>query len=183
MKLVKKLLVVYFLFLSEFIYCLPAENIEVINNSSYFVQVDKLLKSANKSVYVIMFSVQYYDDYMNSPSNLLLKDLVDAKNRGVDVKVVIENSGDDIVKKRSAKKVDNKKAIDFLEKNKVPYVLDSAEVITHSKLILVDGIYTVIGSTNWSYSALSKNNETSVLIKSPEVTKSYIEYFNNLFVQ
>jgi cardiolipin synthase len=182
MKLIKFAVILYLLFLSGFLYSLPAEDVETINNADYFVKIDKILKDAKQSVYVIMFSMQYYDDYLNSPSNFLLKDLVDAKNRGVDVKVVIESGeGKKKTGLKQDKLVDNEKAVQYLKKNNVPYVLDSEDITTHSKLILIDGIYTVIGSTNWSYSALSKNNETSVLIKSSEVTKAYIDYFNNLF--
>jgi phosphatidylserine/phosphatidylglycerophosphate/cardiolipin synthase-like enzyme len=45
---------------------------------------------------------------------------------------------------------------------------------------MVDDQLTVVGSTNWSYYALDQNNETSVLIRSPEINRQYRDYFQEV---
>jgi len=66
----------------------------------------------------------------------------------------------------------------MLEKAGVLVYNDPLNITTHSKLIIIDNYITVIGSTNWSYSALMKNNESSVIISSSEVAEHYEEYFD-----
>ncbi|MBU0534282.1 MAG: hypothetical protein KJ887_05765 [Candidatus Omnitrophica bacterium] len=44
----------------------------------------------------------------------------------------------------------------------------------------MDSRYTIIGSHNWTYSGLSKNNELSVLINSNELAKETERYIIGL---
>lgn len=170
---------VILVFYSSILYPLPAEDVETINNTNYFPKVHKLLQNAKKSICLIMFSAHYYDRFKDSPSNILLMDLASAKKRGLDVKVVLEQEEPPkgLSKKKKIYPEQHERVTAFLKQNNIPYVLDSPSVTTHAKLIIIDEIYTVIGSTNWSYSALSKNNETAVIIKSKEVSRSYLDYF------
>jgi cardiolipin synthase len=46
--------------------------------------------------------------------------------------------------------------------------------------MVVDGQLTLLGSTNWTYSALTNNNEASVLVRSKEVARIFIDYFNRV---
>ena len=46
--------------------------------------------------------------------------------------------------------------------------------------MVVDGQLTLLGSTNWTYYALTNNNEVSVLIRSKELAKAIIDYFNRV---
>jgi phosphatidylserine/phosphatidylglycerophosphate/cardiolipin synthase-like enzyme len=45
---------------------------------------------------------------------------------------------------------------------------------------VVDGQLALVGSTNWTYYALTNNNEVSVLIRSKEVAKVLVDYFNQV---
>ena len=165
-------------------YSLPVEDVEIINDRDYFPRVHQLFQDASHSIYVIMFSAHYYDRYPNSPSNILLRDLADAKKRGVDVKVILEQGKSVSGGWFGSKKIQpeqHQRVTQFLKQHGVPYVLDAPNTSTHAKLIVVDELYTVVGSTNWSYSAITKNFETAVVIKSRETAKSYIRYFKQLF--
>jgi phosphatidylserine/phosphatidylglycerophosphate/cardiolipin synthase-like enzyme len=46
--------------------------------------------------------------------------------------------------------------------------------------MVVDGESTLLGSTNWTYYALTNNNEVSVLIQSKEVAKALLDYFHQV---
>ena len=43
--------------------------------------------------------------------------------------------------------------------------------------MMVDGQFTLVGSTNWTYNALTNNHEVAVLVKSKQVAKEMIDYF------
>lgn len=183
MKITKVIFIVILMLFTSPLYSFPAEDIEIINNRDYFPRVHELFMNAKKSIYVIMFSARYYDAYPNSPSNVLLKDMADAKKRGLDVKIILEQeepASAGLFKKKKIQPEQHERVVRFLKQNNIPYILDSPDTTTHSKLIIVDEMYTVIGSTNWSFSALSKNNETAVVIKSREISREYLSYFNKI---
>ena len=46
--------------------------------------------------------------------------------------------------------------------------------------MMVDGQFTLVGSTNWTYYALTNNHEVAVLVKSKQVAKEMIDYFNRV---
>jgi phosphatidylserine/phosphatidylglycerophosphate/cardiolipin synthase-like enzyme len=51
---------------------------------------------------------------------------------------------------------------------------------THAKFMVVDRELTLLGSTNWTYYALTSNNEASVLVRSKEVAQATLDYFNRV---
>jgi phosphatidylserine/phosphatidylglycerophosphate/cardiolipin synthase-like enzyme len=62
----------------------------------------------------------------------------------------------------------------------VNVIYDALTKTTHAKWMVADGEYTLLGSTNWTYYALTSNNEASVLIRSKEVAKELVDYFNRV---
>lgn len=166
------LLTTSLIFITTGVFALSA-NVKPISNKSYFEELDSLLIQAKKSIYIIMYEMRYYPKYPNSPTNRLVKNLMKAANRGVEVEVILEQSKGFNEKNTNA----NKEVGVMLAKAGIKVYLDSPYQTTHDKLIIVDGIYTVVGSTNWTYSGLKKNNESSVLIESKEVTDVFTKYF------
>ena len=101
----------------------------------------------------------------------------------MDVKVILEQGESVSGGWFGSKKIQpeqHERVVQFLEQHGVPYVLDAPDISTHAKLIVIDELYTVVGSTNWSYSAITKNHETAVIIRSRQVAKSYIEYSRHI---
>lgn len=150
---------------------LPAEDVEVIQNREYFPRVHQALKEARESIKVIMFEVCYYEEYPDSPSNILIRDLIEAHGRGVKVEVILEVGIFEEVNRN------NQEVGQLLSREGVVVAFDFPSVTTHAKLITIDGEISILGSTNWKYYSLSKNNEVSVLIKSREVAGEIEEYF------
>ena len=68
----------------------------------------------------------------------------------------------------------------FTTMNGVEVIYDSLSKTTHAKLMVVDGQLSLLGSTNWTYYALTNNNETSVLVRSKEVARAFGDYFNQV---
>ena len=158
-------------------YSFPAD-VTPINDTNYFKTVYSLISKAEKSVYVIMYHAIYYDKYSDSFSNKLLKSLIAAKKRGVEVEIILDRMKDTEAKK--GKFSDNERMAKMLSAEGIKVYMDDKNVTTHSKLLIIDSRYVVIGSTNWTYEALSKNNETNALIDSEQAAKEYISYFNQL---
>jgi phosphatidylserine/phosphatidylglycerophosphate/cardiolipin synthase-like enzyme len=177
----KKIIVsVLFIFLLSTLYLplsfgLPAEDVQLVTDVQYFEVAKKLIHEAKYSIQVMMFEMGYYDKYPNTPSNLLIKELMNATKRGVKVEVILEvKEGED----RTAKR--NRHTGKILSESGVEVIYDPLSKTTHAKLMVVDGQLSLLGSTNWTYYALTSNNEASVLIRSQELARAIIDYFNRV---
>ena len=158
-------------------FCLPAEDVQLVTDGHYFQVARKMIQEAKHSIQVMMFEMGYYDRNPNTPSNLLIQELINAKKRGVKVEVVLEvREGED----RTAKR--NRHTGKILSDGGVEVIYDSLSKTTHAKCMVVDGKLTLLGSTNWTYYALTNNHEASVLIQSKQVAKALVDYFNQVKV-
>jgi phosphatidylserine/phosphatidylglycerophosphate/cardiolipin synthase-like enzyme len=156
-------------------FCLPAEDVQLVTDGQYVQVARKMIREAKSSIQVMMFEMGYYEKYPNTPSNLLIKELMDAKKRGVKVEVVLEvKEGKDRTTER------NRQTGKILSEGKVEVVYDPLFKTTHAKCMVVDGSLILLGSTNWTYYALTNNHEVSVVIRSKEVAKGLVEYFNQV---
>lgn len=154
---------------------LPAEDVQLVMDTQYFQIAKRMIQEAKHSVQVLMFEMGYYDKYPNTPSNLLIKELIEAKKRGVKVEVVLEIKEEE---DRTTKR--NRHTGKILSDGGVEVIYDSLSTTTHTKLMVVDGRLILLGSTNWTYNALTNNHEASVLIRSKEVAKELMDYFNKV---
>ena len=157
--------------------CLPAEDVQLVTDGQYFQIAKRLIQEAKHSIQVMMFEMGYYDRNPKTPSNLLIKELINAKKRGVKVEVLLEvREGEDRASKR------NRHTGKILSDGGVEVIYDSLLKTTHAKWMVVDGKITLLGSTNWTYYALTNNHEASILIRSKEVAKALVDYFNQVKV-
>jgi len=154
---------------------LPAEDVQLVTDAQYFQVAKKMIQEAKASIQVMMFEMGYYDQHPQTPSNLLIKELIDARKRGVRVEVILEvREGEDRTTKR------NRHAGKILSAGGVQVIYDSLSKTTHAKWMVVDGVWSLVGSANWTYYALTNNHEVSVSIRSKEVAKALIDYFNQV---
>jgi phosphatidylserine/phosphatidylglycerophosphate/cardiolipin synthase-like enzyme len=162
-------------FCTPYSFCLSAEDVQVVLDAQYFQIAKKLIQEANHSIQVMMFEMGYYDEHPNAPSNILIKELISAKKRGVKVEVILE------VKEEEDRTTErNRHTGKILSEGGVEIIYDSLSKTTHAKLMVVDGQISLLGSTNWTYYALTHNNETSVLVRSKEVARAFTDYFNRV---
>jgi phosphatidylserine/phosphatidylglycerophosphate/cardiolipin synthase-like enzyme len=174
--------VLFFLFLSLFsiLYistsnALPAEDVQLVTDAQYVEIAKKLIREAKTAIQVMMFEMGYYGEHKNTPSNALIRELIEARKRGVKVEVILEvREGEDRTTKR------NRHTGRVLSDGGVEVIYDSVSKTTHAKLMMVDGKLTLLGSTNWTYYALSNNHEVAVLIRSKEVAKELKDYFQRV---
>lgn len=171
----RRFVIILYIFSTVTLWSLPADDVIPIPNREYFPALHEALKNAREKIYVLMFTARYYPDYPDDANSVILKDLIDAKKRGVDVKVILDASSWNV-----SNSISNKMFGDSLAQSGVEVYYDPIEITSHDKLILIDGYITIVGSTNWSYYALERNNEASVLIKSKPVTEAFENYFEEI---
>jgi len=149
--------------------CLDRISVIPITDRMYFTQVHDILKNSKKSIHMVAFEIKYYPTYPNSSENMLIRDMIDAKKRGVDVKILLDES----LKENSA--------FDYLRKNGIDIKYDSENVTTHAKIIIVDNKIVILGSTNWSYYSLEKNYEANVVLLSELIADYFEGYFQKVW--
>ncbi len=154
---------------------IPTEDVQLVIDAQYLQVAKRMIQEAKQSIQVMMFEMGYYDQHPNTPSNLLIKELIEARKRGVKVEVILEvKEGEDRTTER------NRHTGKILSEGGVEVIYDSFSKTTHAKLMVVDGKLSLLGSTNWTYYALTNNNEASILVRSKEVAKELIDYFNKV---
>lgn len=145
-----------------------AVSIELLNDRDYYPRLLDLISRANKSVYIMMYVFKSDTDTIMRITDLLVR----KAKQGLDVRVILENSIED-----------NEDAYQQLKQGGVKVTYDSRSVTTHSKLVIIDGYVVLVGSHNFSYSAMMRNHEASVLVVSPEVAAMETEYFMSVWAE
>ncbi|WP_288104046.1 phospholipase D-like domain-containing protein, partial [Thermofilum sp.] len=95
--------------------------LEIINDRDYYPKLLDLLSKANKSIYISMFEFKSDTDEVAK----VLELLISKAKKGVDVKVVLENTIDE-----------NELTYRRLLDNGVPVRYDTRSRTTHTKLII-----------------------------------------------
>ena len=110
-----------------------------------------------------------------SPQNILLKDLIDAKNRGLAVKVYLDKSipfgSSNSPSRQDSVRAKNETAYCLLAQAGIDVQYVTAGLCLHDKLIIIDEETVISGSANWTYSALKRNSENCDLIRSREYAR------------
>jgi phosphatidylserine/phosphatidylglycerophosphate/cardiolipin synthase-like enzyme len=120
-------------------------------------QVINHIDKARKHVYVAMYSFT-----LDSIADALIR----ARNRGVDVRVVVEES-----------QLGRGSEYERLKKAGVDVMLDGNPALMHNKFAVIDGVVIITGSMNWSWSADNRNDENLVIIYSEQLARRYVEEF------
>jgi len=121
------------------------------------------IASAKHRIQMLAYSFQAPD---------VMQALVDAKKRGVDVRVVID-------KRRNTGKT-SRAAMDFVTSHGVALRTNDHFNIHHDKTIIVDGETVETGSFNFAKSAETTNSENVVVIRNaPEIARQYVEHWQS----
>jgi len=154
-----------------------------ISRAKYFPAVKKALSEAKKSIFVVMFVVGLRPYDRDSSVYQLMEELIKAHKRRVKVTVILDqNIGFAGRKDVDEWQVEGKNAWCFkmLKEAGITVWYDDATKYTHAKTIVIDGETVILGSANWTQSALFKNFETNVLIKSRELAEGFLEDFEKI---
>ena len=105
----------------------------------------------------------------------VLKRLLGAVKRGVRVEVVLERSRDADDLNRN-----NAETAERLRHGGIRVCMDALDRVTHTKLVVIDRRYVLIGSHNLTQSALKYNHEASVWIDSVPLAEEALHYMKSL---
>ena len=131
-------------------------------NKVFANELHHLLKSAQKTIYVEMF-------YLTN--KYLVNDLILAKQRGVDVKVILDASS-----------ANNEfSAHNKLRSAEIPVKIENWGGKMHTKAAIIDNEYYVIGSMNWTGKAELHNDENLLIIQNSALARNATKHFNHLW--
>jgi cardiolipin synthase len=159
------------------VYSLPADDVIPLVDAEYYPAVHKALTNAKKSILCVMYMAKLDPKHTGRDEYQLVLDLINAHKRRVKVRVIFDQNVKFWEKGKNRNVIEKKSeyAYELLLKSGVPVFYDNENKITHNKVLVIDKYITIIGSTNWTYSALRKNHEASVMIKSRSVALAFEE--------
>lgn len=142
------------------------------NNSDlsiYFSPADKiitthiipLINSSKKYIYIPAFLITH---------EKFAQSLINAKKRGVKVKIILDSTNTKTPSK-----------LQILRNSNIPVKTENYAGKLHSKSIIIDDKYLVIGSMNFSLSGENKNDENVIILENPELAKEYRIFFEYLW--
>lgn len=132
----------------------------------YFSPQDKTISNA------VLPIIENAKDYIYIPifvitENRVVEALINAKQRGVDVRLISDalNASSKYSKIR------------VLRTNEVPVKIENYAGKMHSKTMIVDDKYSIIGSMNFSKSGETKNDENTIVLENAEIAKYLKRFF------
>lgn len=135
----------------------------------YFSPKDKgisavlpLIDNSQKYIYIPAFLITRKD---------LAQSLINAHNRGVSVKVILDATN---THTSSSK-------MKLLRQSGIQVKTENFAGKLHSKSVIIDDLYTIIGSMNFSRSGETANDENLLIIKNPEIAQFYKTFFQYLW--
>lgn len=120
----------------------------------------KNMDKAKKSLLVQAYS------FTSAP---IAKAIIDAKKRGVDVKVILDKS--QFSQKYSSSK--------FLMNQEIQIWKDDKVAIAHNKVMIIDDMITITGSFNFTKAAQERNAENVLIIDDSVLAKKYTDNWFN----
>lgn len=110
-------------------------------------------------------------------SNPIGKALLDAKKRGVDVRVVVD-------KEHGGRRDGGNGIANFLAANGIPVRIDTTVRIQHNKVVIVDGQSVQSGSFNFTSAAQTSNAENITIHRGfPELARLFEGNWNHLWAE
>ena len=131
-------------------------------SNTYKNGIKELISNAKSYIYIPIFYLTRKD---------LAEDLLEAKNRGVEIKIILD-----------ATAARNRYSMHkYLRKHGVTVKVEHFGGKMHIKSIIVDDKYIVSGSMNLTKAGNSKNDENTIIVHNTNLAKEYKHYFLELW--
>jgi phosphatidylserine/phosphatidylglycerophosphate/cardiolipin synthase-like enzyme len=154
--------------------CAQEPRVTFLANEDYFEALIPRLAQAKQEIVVSMFLFAP-GDHDNNRANQVRAALIDAAQRGVRVRLFLDQSDREDFSTEA-----NQGVAHEMRQHGIAVQLDSAARTTHTKLVIIDARYVFLGSHNFTHSALRHNNEASVLIESPKIAQEALAYVKRI---
>jgi len=126
-------------------------------------RIIELIRASKVEIDIMMFAFTNRD---------IANELLKARERGVEVKIVIDRTQN---KYQRANSIYN-----YLKLKGVDIELDRNRFKLHNKVMIIDSNITIIGSYNYTKKANSINDENILIIKDRELTEKYLGEFKKI---
>lgn len=153
------------------------KGVTVIDDTAYLYFVTKALSKAKKRIYIIMFFMRFEEEG-KYPTDDLIEQLVQAKQRGVNIKIVLDKDAEGEV---YGSRIINQEVYRFFKKQGIEVVFDFEDKVTHSKVVIIDDKQVIIGSHNWTAGSFFAYDDKSLYIESREFNKLVSDRFLKLW--
>jgi len=153
-----------------------------LSGAKYFPAVREAIAKAQKAVTVVMFTVEASERNGSKPDQLV-KELIDARKRGCDVRVVLDQNVDYVNRKEPGDwepRIKSTIAYKRLKEAGVDVHYDEPMRYAHAKTVIIDERIVILGSTNWTGNAFDNSIETNVMIESGELAGRILEYLKTI---
>lgn len=184
---VKKYLTIFIVALGMLVitaraFCYQAE-VTDISGKKYFPAVKEAVAKAGKSIKLVMFTIETPVEGKSSKVTQLIDALIEAKNRGVDVEVVLDQNVDFVHRGHPSDwevEIKSTRAYKRLKDAGIKVYYDEPARYTHAKTVIIDKKIVILGSTNWSESAFDNSIETDVLVNSAGLADEILRYLKTI---
>ncbi|WP_165871325.1 phospholipase D-like domain-containing protein [Seleniivibrio woodruffii] len=176
-----KLFSILAIFVSLFVYTnLKAEvteheaQVSVLTDEELLPVFVNDIGNAKKSIYMAIYMFKT-SDFKPGDTEIIKQALLKAARSGVKVYVMMDDSD----KKDITGKI-NRETGEELSKGGIKVVYDAKSKRMHSKVTVIDGRITYIGSHNYTVSAMKYNNEITARIVSDGAAAETAEYIKSI---
>ena len=102
----------------------------------------------------------------------IVRALIAARKRGVDVRVVVDEKGN--------RGKASQAALSVVIKAGIPLRVNDNYLIMHDKIIVTDDVNVEVGSFNYTRSAARSNSENALVIRdAPELARTYLQHWQS----
>ena len=143
----------------------------ILTNENFLPALLKSIDEAQNEIFISIFSFKA-GEHKNSYPDKIVNHLAKAVKKGVKVYVILEKTQD----KLDELNIQNRTTGKLLEEKGINVYFDSPNKTTHTKLIVIDQRLVLLGSHNFTQSALKYNNEISVLLEGPDLANNARNY-------
>lgn len=158
--------------------------VEILLEEEYLERLMVELEAAKSKIWVVMYVASYNSKHEFGVQQKIVKLLGKKYRQGLDVRILLDASYEWNRKKgghSNRPSTKNEDMMTALKKEGVPARYDGFDQILHGKWVLIDEDRSILGSHNWTYSALKKNVEASVFLRSREHQRELAEAFTHLW--
>ena len=165
-----------FFILSE-IFPQSRDDLLVLDAAGYYSELIKAIKGSKKSIHAALYTISLLENPPPGDKTLaLLDEIIRASQRGIEVKIIIDYKGSASWKFG----VRSFNAYYYLKEKGITVLFDNADIAMHSKMTVIDGALSFVGSSNWSDYAFEKNNELNILIRDPQTAAKVDQYISSI---
>lgn len=144
--------------------------VRVVAPREYVDVLQQEISRAKKSITACLYVFSVSPTRPQSESMKIIDALVAAQARGVKVEVILDAGqewrGEDVVEAGK-----NQVAYEVLAGRGVDVFFTTAAAVVHAKAVVFDRSSVLLGSTNWSEAAFSRNIEANALIRDPHAAR------------